>query len=77
MALGIWGWAGHEIFSRAHLFAPANTLMPYTYSFLLYLAVASYFVFDEVPDQWTILGASIIVASGLIIWRRTARKQFA
>ena len=51
--------------------------MPYTYSFLLYLAVASYFVFDEVPDQWTILGASIIVASGLIIWRRTARKQFA
>jgi|SaaInlStandDraft_1057018.scaffolds.fasta_scaffold02343_7 drug/metabolite transporter (DMT)-like permease len=77
VALGIWGWAGHEIFSRAHLFAPANTLMPYTYSFLLYLAVASYFVFDEVPDQWTIFGASIIVASGLIIWRRTARKQFA
>jgi drug/metabolite transporter (DMT)-like permease len=28
VALGIWGWAGHEIFSRAHLFAPANTLMP-------------------------------------------------
>lgn len=75
VALGLWGWAGHEIFSRAHLFAPANTLMPYTYSFLLYLAVASYFVFDDVPDQWTMLGASIIVISGLIIWRRTARKE--
>lgn len=77
VALGIWGWAGHEIFSRAHLFAPANTLMPYTYSFLLYLAVASYFVFDDVPDRWTMLGASIIVVSGLIIWRRTAKKEIA
>ncbi|WP_299146067.1 DMT family transporter [uncultured Tateyamaria sp.] len=75
IGLGIAGWAGHEIFSRAHTYAPANTLMPYTYSFLLYLAVASYVVFNDVPDQWTLLGASIIVVSGLIIWRRTARKE--
>lgn len=75
ICLGIAGWAGHEIFSRAHSYAPANTLMPYTYSFLLYLAVASYVVFDDVPDRWTLLGASIIVVSGLIIWWRTARKE--
>lgn len=75
IGLGIWGWAGHELFSRAHLFAPANTLMPYTYSFLLYLAVASYLVFDDVPDVWTMVGASIIVLSGLVIWRRTTRKE--
>ena len=75
IGLGIAGWAGHEIFSRAHTYAPANTLMPYTYSFLLYLAAASYVVFNDVPDGWTMLGASIIVVSGLIIWRRTARKE--
>ena len=75
VSLGVWGWAGHEIFSRAHGFAPANTLMPYTYSFLLYLALASYLVFNDVPDQWTLLGAGIIVVSGLIIWRRTATKE--
>jgi len=75
VSLGVWGWAGHEIFSRAHGFAPANTLMPYTYSFLLYLALASYLVFNDVPDQWTLLGAGIIVVSGLIIWRRTATNE--
>jgi drug/metabolite transporter (DMT)-like permease len=74
IALGLWGWAGHEIFSRAHSYAPANTLMPYTYSFLLYLAVASYVVFNDVPDRWTMVGAGIIVVSGLIIWRRTGTK---
>ncbi|WP_299729009.1 DMT family transporter [uncultured Tateyamaria sp.] len=75
IGLGIWGWAGHEIFSRAHSYAPANTLMPYTYSFLLYLAIASYVVFSEVPDGWTILGATIIVCSGFIVWWRTSRKE--
>jgi drug/metabolite transporter (DMT)-like permease len=77
IGLGLWGWAGHEIFSRAHAYAPANTLMPYTYSFLLYLAIASYVVFNDVPDGWTILGASIIVCSGFIVWWRTGRKETA
>ncbi|MEL6239796.1 MAG: DMT family transporter [Pseudomonadota bacterium] len=71
IGLGLWGWAGHELFSRAHGFAPANTLMPYTYSFLLFLAIGSYLVFNEIPDAWTLTGAGIIVISGLIIWRRT------
>lgn len=75
VALGFWGWAGHEIFSRAHSYAPANTLMPYTYSFLLYLAVASYIVFNDVPDSYTLLGASIIVLSGLVIWWRAIRRD--
>ena len=75
VSIGIWGWAGHEIFSRAHSYAPANTLMPYTYSFLLYLAVASYIVFNDIPDSYTLLGASIIVLSGLVIWWRAMRKD--
>ena len=75
VSLGVWGWAGHEIFSRAHGFAAANTSLPYTYSFLLYLALASYLVFNDVPDQWTLPGAGIIVVSGLIIWRRIATAE--
>ena len=75
IGLGLWGWAGHEIFSRAHSYAPANTLMPYTYSFLLYLAVASYVVFEDVPDAYTLTGAAIIVAAGLVIWWRAMRKE--
>ncbi len=70
LALGLWGWGGHELLTRAHGFAPANTLMPFTYSFMIYLTISSYLVFRTVPDQWTMLGAAIIVISGLIIWAR-------
>ncbi|MEO1549770.1 MAG: DMT family transporter [Pseudomonadota bacterium] len=74
IALGLWGWGGHEILTRAHSYATASVLMPYTYSFMLYLTVASFLVFGDLPDGWTILGAAIIVLSGLIIWARERRR---
>ena len=73
VGLGAGGWAGHQLLTNAHLFAPANTLMPYTYSFMIYIAGFSWLVFNHLPDQFTILGALIIVVSGLIIWRREQR----
>lgn len=74
IGLGFWGWAGHELLTRAHGFAPAMTLMPYTYSFMLYLTLASWLVFGELPDFWVVVGAVIIVFSGLIIWLRERRR---
>ena len=73
--LGVWAWAGHGLLTRAHGLAPANTLMPYTYSFMIFLTIESYIVFAEFPDRWTLIGASIIVISGLIIWKRAKLKE--
>ncbi|XXK30117.1 DMT family transporter [Rhodobacteraceae bacterium nBUS_24] len=70
ITLGAWGWAGHELLTRAHSFAPANTLMPYTYSFMIFLTIESYLIFADIPDRWTFMGAFIVVISGLIIWKR-------
>ncbi|WP_425041565.1 DMT family transporter [Primorskyibacter sp. S187A] len=70
IAIGPIAWFGHQMLTTAHRFATANTLMPFTYSFLLYLTVLSYLVFGDLPDLFTLLGAAIIMASGLIIWRR-------
>jgi len=74
LALGVWGWSGHELLTRAHGFAPAHTLMPYTYSFMIFLAISSYLVFNHIPDGWTLIGAGIIVASGMVIWARERRR---
>ncbi len=71
--LGFFGWFGHQLLTIAHGFASASTLTPYGYSFIVYLTVWSYFVFDHLPDQWTMLGAVIIVMAGLFIWFRERR----
>ena len=70
IALGFWAWAGHEIFTRAHAFAQASVLMPFSYSFILYLSLSSYLVWGDLPSASTLVGAVIIVFSGLIIWWR-------
>jgi drug/metabolite transporter (DMT)-like permease len=71
--LGVAGWAGHQLLTNAHRFAPAHALMPYTYSFMIYMAGWSWIVFDDPPDLMVVLGALIIVVSGLVIWKREAR----
>ncbi|MEM9105658.1 MAG: DMT family transporter [Pseudomonadota bacterium] len=70
IGLGFFGWAGHQMLTRAMGIAPANLLMPFGYSFILYLTIWSYLVFDNIPDVWTLLGAAIIIIAGLIIWFR-------
>lgn len=74
LGLGLGGWGGHQFLTTAHRFATANTLMPYTYSFMIYVACLSWLIFNHLPDAFTVLGAAIIVASGLIIWKRELRR---
>jgi drug/metabolite transporter (DMT)-like permease len=38
------------------------------------MTIAGALVFDQYPDQWTIIGAAIVVASGIYIFNRE-RKQ--
>ncbi len=73
IGIGIFAWVGHQVLTTAHRFATANTLMPFTYSYLLYLTALSFVIFDHVPSIWTLIGASVIMLSGLIIWYREGR----
>jgi len=75
LVIGFWGWAGHELFSRAHRFADASALMPFTYAMLIYLTISGYVFFGDLPDLPTLAGAAIIVASGLIVWWRERRAE--
>ncbi len=68
--IGAAAWLGHHFFGLAHGYAPANVLMPFSYSFLIYMAAAGWLVFGTLPDLWSVIGAIVIAASGLVIWWR-------
>jgi drug/metabolite transporter (DMT)-like permease len=42
-------------------------LAPFEYTALIGGAIAGYLIWDEVPDRWVVLGAIIIIASGLFV----------
>ena len=71
VAIGAFAWAGHEALTRAHAFANASTLAPFGYSFVVYLTLAGVVVFHVVPAWNVIVGAALIFAGGMYVWRNT------
>ncbi len=69
-AIGFFGWAGHQLITIAHRFAPASTLAPFNYAQIVYMTASSWLIFAQPPDRWVILGAGIVAASGLYIGLR-------
>ncbi len=69
LGIGVFAWAGHEVLIRAHAYAGASLLAPFGYAFVLYLAIAGWIVFDHIPEWYVGVGAVLIFAAGLVIWR--------
>jgi len=49
----------------AYRLARASVLAPVSYSQLLWSGLLGLFAFGNVPDLWTLVGAAIIIGSGI------------
>ncbi len=67
---GSIGALGHWFHTRAHAHAPASTLAPFMYSEIIWMIAFGYLVFSDVPDIYTLVGAAIIIASGIYLFQR-------
>jgi drug/metabolite transporter (DMT)-like permease len=70
LSMGFWGGLGHFIFILAYRHAPASILAPFIYLGLITHTAGGYLVFGQVPDLWTLGGASIVIASGVYLLHR-------
>jgi drug/metabolite transporter (DMT)-like permease len=70
LSMGLWGALGHLLFIMAYRHAPASTIAPFIYTQILAMTVLGYSVFGDLPDQWTLLGSSIVIASGIYLVHR-------
>jgi drug/metabolite transporter (DMT)-like permease len=70
LLIGVASTAGQWIVVLAFRYADASVLAPFSYTQLLWVSIFGFFIFGEVPDAWTIVGAAFIVASGLYIAHR-------
>ena len=71
--LGFYGAFGHWFLIRAYRIATASALAPYPYLQMVWMIGLGWLIFDQLPDGWTLVGAAIIVASGLYIVHREHR----
>ena len=67
-AVGTLGSLAHYALIRALDYADASAVQPHGYTLLVWAALMGWLVFGDVPGLWTILGACIVVLSGLYAW---------
>jgi len=70
IGMSIGGTAGQFLMIRALRYAGASVLAPFAYSQIIWSTALGYLIWREFPDQWTWLGAAIIIACGLYVWYR-------
>jgi drug/metabolite transporter (DMT)-like permease len=70
LAIGAIGGVSHLIIIHAFKAASASMLAPFQYPMIIWSVLYGYYIFDDVPDAWTIAGATIIIASGFYVWLR-------
>ena len=64
---------GYTVAVAAMRFGEIGFVAPFRYTSLLVALVLGYFLLDEWPDGWTLVGAGIVVATGLFtIYRERA-----
>lgn len=71
--LGFLGALGHYLMIKAYEIAPASLLAPFDYIALIWATLLGFVMFGDLPDTWTVLGAVIIMSSGLYLIRRESR----
>jgi drug/metabolite transporter (DMT)-like permease len=68
--VGVIGGVSHLILTESFRFAPASVIAPFDYVSILWAFVLGYILFGELPDEYTIGGAVVVIAAGLfVIWR--------
>ena len=68
----------HTLMIEAFRRGEAALVAPFKYSSLIWATLFGYLMFGDLPDQWTIAGAAIIVLAGLyVLYRETQQKRRA
>jgi drug/metabolite transporter (DMT)-like permease len=65
VCVGLASTIGQWIVVLAFRYGDASVLAPFSYSQLVWVTVLGFLIFGEIPDLWTLVGAAVIIASGL------------
>ena len=68
--IGIFGSVANLLLTQSYKLAEVSLTTPLKYLALIYAIAFGFFIFQEIPSSYTILGAGLVVVSSLIIFTR-------
>ena len=68
--IGILGGLANLWLTQSYKFSEVSLVTPLKYLALVFAIMFGYFIWDEVPTMKTLVGASLVIISSFIIFRR-------
>ena len=72
---GLFGLAGFWAITQAFRYAPASVVSPFEYTSMIWAILLGYFLWSEVPDNYTLYGAGMVVLSSFLMTARERRAE--
>ncbi|WP_428251036.1 DMT family transporter [Halomonas sp.] len=66
-ASGVFGVCATTFITMAFRYAPAAAIAPFDYTSMIWAVIFGWLFWGELPDRWVLLGAFLIIGSGLFI----------
>jgi len=68
--VGILGGIANLLLTQSYKFADVSLVTPLKYLALVFAIIFGYFIWNEIPTSKTLFGASLVIISSIIIFRR-------
>ena len=68
--IGIFGSVANLLLTQSYKLAEVSLTTPLKYLALVYAIAFGFFIFQEIPSSYTMLGATLVVISSLVIFTR-------
>ena len=73
--LGFNGAVAFYCMSKAYCVAPASTIAPFEFTYVVWAVVFGYLFWSEIPRTTTLVGLLILIGSSIYIWARERKLQ--
>ncbi len=73
--LGFNGAIAFYCMSKAYCVAPASTIAPFEFTYVVWAVVFGYLFWSEIPRTTTLVGLTILIGSSIYIWARERNLQ--
>ena len=62
--------AAHYLLIEAFRYAEAGLIAPFKYLSIVWAVIFGYLAWGDIPDRWIVIGAGLVIGSGLYIFHR-------
>tara|TARA_B100000700_G_scaffold320151_1_gene416879 strand:- start:257 stop:1126 length:870 start_codon:yes stop_codon:yes gene_type:complete len=67
--------AGHFFMIDTFRYVEAKVVAPFRYTGIIWATILGYIIWEHLPDRYTVIGVSIVIASGLYILHRQRKAE--